>query len=132
MLVDDSHPLAFAKREAEGQEQRQHQTHKQQQQEATEGQRGRKEDSDEEDSEEDAAREGQGEGSSKHRRRSKMWAMEDAMVSALQQMPWKRVDVSFKGTITPWAAHNLIQVKSPWLHSSGAGVISHVIDHMEY
>lgn len=30
--------------------------------------------------------------------------------SAMQELPWRRIDVCFKGTRMPFFAHNLIQV----------------------
>eukprot|EP00271_Cylindrocystis_brebissonii_P009196 TRINITY_DN2386_c0_g1_i2.p1 TRINITY_DN2386_c0_g1~~TRINITY_DN2386_c0_g1_i2.p1 ORF type:complete len:544 (-),score=59.24 TRINITY_DN2386_c0_g1_i2:798-2429(-) len=49
--------------------------------------------------------------------------VEEAMVSALQQVEWTRVDVSFGRSRIPWMAHSLIQLN--------VEVLSHVIENME-
>ena len=35
------------------------------------------------------------------------------MLDRLRTLPWRRVDVCFKGTPTPFMAHNHIQVRRP-------------------
>ena len=35
------------------------------------------------------------------------------MLDRLRTLPWRRVDVCFKGTPTPFMAHNHIQVRCP-------------------
>lgn len=37
------------------------------------------------------------------------------MLERLQALPWRRVDVSFRGTSMPFFAHNLIQARLTWL-----------------
>lgn len=43
------------------------------------------------------------------------------IVSALQEMPWTRVDVSFQNARLRWMAHNLIQVM--WASESGCSLV---------
>ncbi|KAJ7533635.1 hypothetical protein O6H91_13G058000 [Diphasiastrum complanatum] len=57
-------------------------------------------------------------------------AIEEKLVSKLTRLPWKRVDVWFKGS-NWFIAHSAIQVKDPVLHSHGADVIAHLIDNFE-
>lgn len=55
--------------------------------------------------------------------------VEEEMVSGLCQVPWRRVDISFKSASSPFAAHNTIQVKQEARHSEGAGIITHILDN---
>lgn len=55
--------------------------------------------------------------------------LEEAMIQGLTQVPWERVDVSFQKSRQRYIAHNTIQVKSYWLNSDGADVVSHMIDN---
>lgn len=55
--------------------------------------------------------------------------MEEAMIKALTQMTWERVDVDFKGSKQRLFAHSTIQVKNYFMHSDGVDVIQHMIDH---
>ncbi|KAK8966023.1 hypothetical protein KSP40_PGU012387 [Platanthera guangdongensis] len=55
--------------------------------------------------------------------------LEEAMIQGLTQVPWERVDVSFQKSGQRYIAHNTIQVKSYWLNSDGADVVSHMIDN---
>ncbi|XP_055834917.1 lipid droplet phospholipase 1-like [Solanum dulcamara] len=57
--------------------------------------------------------------------------MEEEMIRGLQQFSWKKVDVSFHSAFWPFFAHNNIHVKNEWFHNAGAGVISHVADHIK-
>ncbi|GAQ86193.1 hypothetical protein KFL_002750100 [Klebsormidium nitens] len=54
--------------------------------------------------------------------------LEEEMVAGLQQVAWRRVDVSFTGALFPFMAHHSIQVKHKVLHWEGAGVIAHLAD----
>ncbi|XP_061362037.1 putative lipase YDR444W isoform X2 [Gastrolobium bilobum] len=54
--------------------------------------------------------------------------MEEEMIRGLQQLGWKKVDVSFHSAFWPFFAHSNIHVKNEWLHNAGAGVIAHVAD----
>ncbi|KAF7803334.1 putative lipase C4A8.10 isoform X2 [Senna tora] len=54
--------------------------------------------------------------------------MEEEMIRGLQQLGWKKVDVSFHSAFWPFFAHNYIHVKNEWLHNAGEGVITHVAD----
>eukprot|EP00249_Psilotum_nudum_P022306 c28466_g1_i2 orf=938-2011(+) len=54
--------------------------------------------------------------------------VEEEMIQGLQQVGWKKVDVSFHSAFWPFLAHNNIHVKQEWLHYEGAGVVAHVID----
>ncbi|KAH7433982.1 hypothetical protein KP509_07G095700 [Ceratopteris richardii] len=56
-------------------------------------------------------------------------ALAEQMISGLRQLPWQRVDVNFSGSAQKLDAHSTIQVKSYWMHSDGADVIAHIIDH---
>ncbi|XP_057463161.1 uncharacterized protein LOC130753196 isoform X3 [Actinidia eriantha] len=57
--------------------------------------------------------------------------MEEEMIRGLQQLGWKKVDVSFHSTFWPFFAHNNIHVKNEWLHNAGAGVVAHVVDSLK-
>ncbi|XP_028951926.1 uncharacterized protein [Malus domestica] len=54
--------------------------------------------------------------------------LEEEMIRGLTQIPWERVDVSFKKSTQRYIAHNTIQVKSYWFNSDGADVVFHMID----
>ncbi|BDA45665.1 probable lipid droplet phospholipase 1 at N-terminal half [Coccomyxa sp. Obi] len=47
------------------------------------------------------------------------------MLARLQELPWRRIDVCFKGTSMPFFAHNLIQVTRKWLNWEGEAVAQH-------
>ncbi|KAJ6808236.1 putative lipase [Iris pallida] len=55
--------------------------------------------------------------------------LEEKMLNALTRLSWERVDVSFHNSIQRFDAHNVIQVKDDFIHSEGADVIWHMIDH---
>ncbi|XP_072987401.1 putative lipase ROG1 [Typha latifolia] len=55
--------------------------------------------------------------------------LEEKLVTALTRLSWERVDVSFRNSKQRFAAHSLIQVKDSLIHSEGADVIDHMIDH---
>ncbi|KAK4347232.1 hypothetical protein RND71_033571 [Anisodus tanguticus] len=57
--------------------------------------------------------------------------MEEEMICGLQQLGWKKVDVSFHSSFWPFFAHNNIHVKNEFFHNAGAGVIAHVADHIK-
>ncbi|KAK9936570.1 hypothetical protein M0R45_013405 [Rubus argutus] len=57
--------------------------------------------------------------------------VEDEMIRGLQQLGWKKVDVSFHSALWPFFAHNNIHVKNEWLHNAGAGVVAHVADSLK-
>lgn len=57
--------------------------------------------------------------------------MEEEMIHGLQQLGWRKVDVSFHSAFWPFFAHNNIHVKNEWLHGAGAGVIAHVADSLK-
>ncbi|GAV57387.1 DUF676 domain-containing protein [Cephalotus follicularis] len=57
--------------------------------------------------------------------------MEEEMIHGLQQLGWKKVDVSFHSAFWPFFAHNNIHVKNEWLHNAGAGVVAHVADSLK-
>ncbi|RDX66553.1 hypothetical protein CR513_54666 [Mucuna pruriens] len=78
--------------------------------------------------------------------------VEDEIIRGLQQLGWKKVDVSFHSAFWPFFAHNnihvvhplnlsgddgitdrefLTRVKNEWLHNAGAGVIAHVSDSLK-
>ncbi|XP_044496770.1 uncharacterized protein LOC123219096 isoform X2 [Mangifera indica] len=57
--------------------------------------------------------------------------VEEEMIRGLQQLGWKKVDVSFHSALLPFFAHNHIQVQNEWLHYAGAGVIAHVADSLK-
>ncbi|XP_024381193.1 lipid droplet phospholipase 1 isoform X2 [Physcomitrium patens] len=54
--------------------------------------------------------------------------LEEEMVRGLQQVSWRKVDVSFHSALWPFLAHNSITVKDRWIHYEGTGVIAHVVD----
>lgn len=55
--------------------------------------------------------------------------LEETMIQGLTQVLWERVDVSFQKSRQRYIAHNTIQVKSYWLNSDGADVVSHLVDN---
>ncbi|OAY70686.1 hypothetical protein ACMD2_25322 [Ananas comosus] len=55
--------------------------------------------------------------------------LEEELVTGLRRLSWERVDVSFHTSMQRFAAHSLIQVKDSFMHSEGADVIQHIIDH---
>ncbi|KAM7472814.1 hypothetical protein LguiA_010997 [Lonicera macranthoides] len=55
--------------------------------------------------------------------------LEEEMIRGLTQVPWERVDVSFRRSRQRYAAHSTIQVKTYWLNSDGADVVLHMIDN---
>nr|CAD1818713.1 unnamed protein product [Ananas comosus var. bracteatus] len=55
--------------------------------------------------------------------------LEEELVTGLRRLSWERVDVSFHASMQRFAAHSLIQVKDSFMHSEGADVIQHIIDH---
>uniref|UniRef100_A0A5B7APM6 DUF676 domain-containing protein n=1 Tax=Davidia involucrata TaxID=16924 RepID=A0A5B7APM6_DAVIN len=57
--------------------------------------------------------------------------MEEEMIHGLQQLGWKKVDVSFHSAFWPFFAHNNIHVKNEWFHNAGAGVVAHVADSLK-
>jgi len=61
----------------------------------------------------------------------KNFYMEEEMIRELTKLSWERVDVSFRGTVQRFLAHNTIQVKTKMLNSAGADVIQHMIDNFE-
>ncbi|XP_020236463.1 uncharacterized protein LOC109816022 [Cajanus cajan] len=58
--------------------------------------------------------------------------IEDEIIRGLQQLGWKKVDVSFHSAFWPFFAHNNIHVKNEWLHNAGVGVIAHVADSLRH
>ncbi len=48
------------------------------------------------------------------------------MVTSLQRLPWRRIDVCFKGTLLPFLSHQHIQVQRMWLNWAGVAVAKHV------
>ncbi|KVI01025.1 protein of unknown function DUF676, lipase-like protein [Cynara cardunculus var. scolymus] len=58
-------------------------------------------------------------------------AAQTEMIRGLQQLGWKKVDVSFHTSFWPFFAHNNIHVKDEWFHKAGAGVVSHVADSIK-
>ncbi|GAQ82837.1 hypothetical protein KFL_001260070 [Klebsormidium nitens] len=54
--------------------------------------------------------------------------LEEEMIAGLQQVPWRKVDVSFNGAYLPMFAHFSITVKSEWLHWEGEAVVTHLAD----
>ncbi|KAG9134877.1 hypothetical protein Leryth_001207 [Lithospermum erythrorhizon] len=58
-----------------------------------------------------------------------MTDMEEEMFRGLSQVPWERVDVSFRKSSQRFVAHNTIQVQNYWMNSDGADVVLHMIDH---
>ncbi|XP_031393523.1 putative lipase C4A8.10 isoform X2 [Punica granatum] len=57
--------------------------------------------------------------------------VEEEMIQGLQQLGWRKVDVSFHSALWPFLAHNNIHVKNEWLHSAGVGVVAHVADSLK-
>ncbi|CAN6546300.1 unnamed protein product [Malus baccata var. baccata] len=57
--------------------------------------------------------------------------VEDEMIRGLQQLGWRKVDVSFHSAFLPFFAHNNIHVKNEWLHNAGVGVVAHVADSLK-
>lgn len=57
--------------------------------------------------------------------------MEEEMIRGLQQLGWKKVDVSFHSSFWPFFAHNNIHVKNEWFYNAGTGVIAHVADSLK-
>ncbi|KAF3796295.1 putative lipase [Nymphaea thermarum] len=55
--------------------------------------------------------------------------LEEKLASGLRRVSWERVDVSFHTSKRRFAAHSLIQVKDPFVHSEGADCIMHMIDN---
>ncbi|XP_010933613.1 lipid droplet phospholipase 1 isoform X1 [Elaeis guineensis] len=55
--------------------------------------------------------------------------LEEKLVTGLTRLSWERVDVSFHSSKQRFAAHSVIQVKDSFVHSEGADVIHHMIDH---
>lgn len=57
--------------------------------------------------------------------------LEEEIIRGLQQVQWRKVDVSFHAALWPFLAHNHIHVKQEWLHHEGAGVVRHVTDTLK-
>jgi len=55
--------------------------------------------------------------------------IEEELVTSLSRVSWEKVDVSFHSSRLRFAAHSVIQVKDHYMHSDGADVIQHLIDH---
>uniref|UniRef100_A0A453P7I6 DUF676 domain-containing protein n=2 Tax=Aegilops tauschii subsp. strangulata TaxID=200361 RepID=A0A453P7I6_AEGTS len=55
--------------------------------------------------------------------------LEERLLRGLKRVSWEKVDVSFHNSKARSAAHSVIQVKDPVMHSEGADVIKHMIDH---
>lgn len=55
--------------------------------------------------------------------------LEEELVTGLSRVSWEKVDVSFHSSRLRFAAHSVIQVKDQNMHSEGADVIQHIIDH---
>ncbi|BAS80092.1 Os02g0655600, partial [Oryza sativa Japonica Group] len=55
--------------------------------------------------------------------------LEERLLRGLKLVSWEKVDVSFHNSKVRSAAHSVIQVKDPVMHSEGADVINHMIDH---
>ncbi|CAA0836682.1 alpha/beta-Hydrolases superfamily protein [Striga hermonthica] len=55
--------------------------------------------------------------------------LEEELVNGLSRISWEKVDVSFHSSRLKFAAHSVIQVKDHNVHSDGADVIQHMIDH---
>ncbi|KAL3521381.1 hypothetical protein ACH5RR_019530 [Cinchona calisaya] len=55
--------------------------------------------------------------------------IEGELVTGLSRVPWEKVDVSFHSSRMRFAAHSVIQVKYQYMHTEGADVIQHMIDH---
>ncbi|XP_059666907.1 lipid droplet phospholipase 1-like [Cornus florida] len=56
-------------------------------------------------------------------------ALEEELVTGLSRVSWEKVDVSFHSSRLRFSAHSVIQVKNHYMHSDGADVIQHMIDH---
>eukprot|EP00271_Cylindrocystis_brebissonii_P005453 TRINITY_DN17477_c0_g1_i2.p1 TRINITY_DN17477_c0_g1~~TRINITY_DN17477_c0_g1_i2.p1 ORF type:complete len:259 (-),score=24.78 TRINITY_DN17477_c0_g1_i2:889-1665(-) len=54
--------------------------------------------------------------------------LEEEMIRGLQQLSWKRADVSLGDSLLPLQAHNGIIMKSRLFHSEAAGVVAHLAD----
>lgn len=57
------------------------------------------------------------------------YMLEERLLRGLKRVSWEKVDVSFHNSKIRSAAHSLIQVKDPVMHSEGADIIKHMIDH---
>ncbi|KAM0885036.1 hypothetical protein ACQ4PT_030593 [Festuca glaucescens] len=57
------------------------------------------------------------------------YTLEELLLRGLKRVSWEKVDVSFHNSKVRSAAHSVIQVKDPVMHSEGADVIKHIIDH---
>ncbi|RVW12968.1 hypothetical protein CK203_106285 [Vitis vinifera] len=57
--------------------------------------------------------------------------LEEEMIHGLQQLGWKKVDVSFHSAFWPFFAHNNIHVKNEWLYNAGVGVVAHVAESLK-
>ncbi|TYH24287.1 hypothetical protein ES288_A03G080000v1 [Gossypium darwinii] len=55
--------------------------------------------------------------------------LEEELVRGLSRVSWEKVDVSFHNSRLRFAAHSVIQVKDEFMHTEGADVIQHLIDH---
>lgn len=55
--------------------------------------------------------------------------LEEELVVGLSRVSWEKIDVSFHSSRQRFAAHSVIQVKDQYMHSEGADVIHHMIDH---
>ncbi|XP_057473963.1 lipid droplet phospholipase 1-like isoform X3 [Actinidia eriantha] len=55
--------------------------------------------------------------------------LEEELVTGLSRVSWEKVDVSFHSSRLRFSAHSVIQVKDHYMHSEGADVIQHIIDH---
>ncbi|GAB2265456.1 hypothetical protein Dimus_000511 [Dionaea muscipula] len=56
--------------------------------------------------------------------------IEEELAAGLSRVSWEKVDVSFHNiSMLRFAAHSVIQVKDPYMHTEGADVIRHMIDH---
>ncbi|XP_073021085.1 lipid droplet phospholipase 1-like [Primulina eburnea] len=55
--------------------------------------------------------------------------LEEELLNGLSRLSWEKVDVSFHSSRLRFAAHSVIQVKDPYMHSEGADVVQHLIDH---
>ncbi|KAL6977610.1 hypothetical protein U1Q18_026402 [Sarracenia purpurea var. burkii] len=55
--------------------------------------------------------------------------LEEELVTGLSRVSWEKVDVSFHTSRLRFSAHSVIQVKDRYMHSEGADVIQHMIDH---
>ncbi|KAL3524124.1 hypothetical protein ACH5RR_016958 [Cinchona calisaya] len=55
--------------------------------------------------------------------------IEEELVTRLSRVSWEKVDVSFHSSRMRFAAHSVIQVKYHYMHTEGADVIQHMIDH---